>query len=262
MCYNVVSATRILIKYAKHRQEDAEMIKELEEKLKKLEEEMTPNYQVSGFEFPKLLVFTNTEPEEPNLFNWGLIPSWVKDAKEAKQWKTKTLNARRETLFEKPSFRSSAKNKRCLVYIDAFYEHHHYKGNAYPFHIAMKNGDPMSLAGIWEDWVDKETGELLRTVSIITTEGNKLLSKIHNNPKLEGPRMPVILPKEKQNDWLIPYKDESTVEKLQQLLIPFDDGELEAYTVHKLKGKESVGNVPEAEEMFKYDELDIKFKFS
>jgi putative SOS response-associated peptidase YedK len=255
MCYNVVSATRILIKYAKHRQEDPEMIKELEDKLKQLEEEMTPNYQVSGFEFPRLLVFTDAEPEEPNLFNWGLIPSWVKDAETAKKLRAQTLNARKETLFEKPAFRTSAKNKRCLVYIDAFYEHHHYKGKTYPFHIAMKNGDPFSLAGIWEDWVDRETGELLRTVSIITTEGNKLLSKIHNNPKLEGPRMPVILPKNKQDEWLIPYKDESTIKQLEQLLIPFNDEELEAYTVHRLKGKESVGNVPEAEKLFEYEEL-------
>ncbi len=255
MCYNVVSATRILIKYAKHRQEDPEMIKELEDKLKQLEEEMTPNYQVSGFEFPRLLVFTDAEPEEPNLFNWGLIPSWVKDAETAKKLRAQTLNARKETLFEKPAFRTSAKNKRCLVYIDAFYEHHHYKGKTYPFHIAMKNGDPFSLAGIWEDWVDRETGELLRTVSIITTEGNKLLSKIHNNPKLEGPRMPVILPKNKQDEWLIPYKDESTIKQLEQLLIPFNDKELEAYTVHRLKGKESVGNVPEAEKLFEYEEL-------
>ena len=260
MCYNVVSATRILIKYAKHRQEDPESIKELEEKLKKLEEEMTPNYQVSGFEFPKLLVFTDAEPEEPNLFNWGLIPSWVKDAETAKKLRAQTLNARKETVFEKPSFRSSAKNKRCLVYIDAFYEHHHYKGKTYPYHIALKNGDPMSLAGIWEDWVDKETGELIRTVSIITTEGNELMKKIHNNPKLDGPRMPVILPIEKHDEWLMPYKDESTIKHLQQLLIPFDENELEAYTVHRLKGKESVGNVKEAEEEFKYEEFDKEFK--
>ena len=257
MCYNVVSATRILIKYAKHRQEDPELIKELEEKLKKLESEMTPNYQVSGFEFPKLLVFTNEKPEEPNLFNWGLIPSWVKDAEAAKKLKAQTLNARGESLFEKPSFRNAAKNKRCLVYIDAFYEHHHYKGNAYPFHIAMKNGDPMSLAGIWEEWVDRETGELFRTTSIVTTAGNKLLGMIHNNPKLEGPRMPVILPKKKQEEWLVPYKDESTIQHLKQLLIPFEDSGLEAYTVHKLRGKESVGNVPKAEEKFEYGELKV-----
>lgn len=256
MCYNVVSATRILIKYAKHRQEDPEMIKELEEKLKKLESEMTPNYQVSGFEFPKLLVFTNEEPDEPNLFNWGLIPAWTKDLQSAKQNRMQTLNARAETIFEKPSFRNSAKNKRCLIYVDAFYEHHHYKGKAYPFHIGMKNEDPMSLAGIWEDWVDRETGELFRTVSIVTTAGNKLLSKIHNNPKLEGPRMPVILPKSKQNVWLIPFKDDTTKQKLQQLLIPFEEDELEAYTVKKLRGKESPGNTPEAEKPFLYEEIE------
>lgn len=262
MCYNVVSATRILIKYAKHRQEDPALIMALEEKLKKLEEEMTPNYQVSGFEFPKLLVFTDAQPDEPNLFNWGLIPFWVKDSETAKQLRIQTLNARQETLFEKVSFRTSAKNKRCLVYIDAFYEHHYVKGKTYPFHIAMKNGDPMTLAGIWDDWVDKETGELIKTVSIITIEGNELLKKIHNNPKLVGPRMPVILPKEKQNEWLIPYKNDSTMQHLKQLLIPFDETALTAFTVRKLKGKDSIGNVPDAEEAFRYEEIEDNLQFT
>jgi putative SOS response-associated peptidase YedK len=256
MCYNVVSATRILIKYAKHRLEDPALIKELEEKLQKLESEMTPNYQVSGFEFPKLLVFTNEQPEEPNLFNWGLIPSWVKDEKSAKQIKSQTLNARKESLFEKPSFRNAAKYKRCLVYLDAFYEHHHYEGKIYPYHIALKNGDPMSLAGIWDSWANQETGELINTVSIVTTEGNKLLSRIHNNPKLEGARMPVILPRKKQNEWLETFRDGDSQQRLMQLLIPYNDEELEAYTVRRLRGKESVGNCEEAESYFHYENLE------
>ncbi len=255
MCYNVVSATRILIKYAKHRQESPEHIHELEKKLKELERDMMPRYQLSGFEFPKLLVFTDEAPLEPDLLHWGLIPFWVKDAETAKKLRMQTLNARGESIFEKPSFRSSAKNKRCLIYIDAFYEYHHYKGNTYPFHIAMKNGDPMCLAGLWESWVDKSTGELIRTTTIVTTEANSIMAKIHNNPKLEGPRMPVILPKDKQDDWLQAYADDSSKEKLQQLLIPFDENELEAYTVRKLKGSGSVGNTEAAEERFEYEEL-------
>lgn len=257
MCYDVVSATKAKIKYAKHRGEDPEYIRELEMKLERLMTAHHPGYHLSGFSHPQLLVFSDEYPNEPQLMQWGLIPSWVRDEKQANEINKTTLNARGETIFEKPSFRNSAKNKRCLVYIDGFYEHHHYKGKTFPFHISMKNDEPMALAGLWNDWTNKQTGEIIKTVSIVTTHANKLMSKIHNNPKLEGPRMPVILPKEFQDAWLNPLVNEKECEQLKELLIPFDENELKAHTVSRLKGKDATGNKPEALKEFVYAELEF-----
>jgi putative SOS response-associated peptidase YedK len=241
-----------------HRRAGADEIRALVLELEKLEQELLPLYHANGFAHPKLLVFTDKAPFQPMMFKWGLIPSWVKDKPTSIKLARQTLNARIETLFELPSFRSSAKNKRCLIYLDAFYEHHHAQGKVYPFHIAMKNEEPLAVAGIWEEWVDKETGEVINTTSIVTTKANSLLGKIHNNPKAEEPRMPVILPKEKQDLWLTPYKDGTTKQDLISLAVPFPTEELVAYPVKRIRGKEALGNIPEAEEKFEYPELELQ----
>ena len=144
MCYDVTSGLKAMIKYAKHRGEDPNYIAALERKLEEWREELQPHYHVSGFAHPKLMVFTNEKPDEPQAFVWGLIPSWVKNADDAKKFYNQTLNARGETIFEKPSFREPAKRKRCLVYIDGFYEFFHASGKTYPFHIVMKDDSPMA----------------------------------------------------------------------------------------------------------------------
>jgi putative SOS response-associated peptidase YedK len=256
MCYSVVTSTRKQIQYAKHRNNDPEIIKQLEEKLKLLERELRPNFVANGFAHPKLLVFTDAEPYEPKAFSWGLIPFWVKDMKTALQLRNQTLNARKETLFEKPSFRNSAKHKRCLIMVDAFYEHHHLNGKAFPFHISMRAKSPLTLAGLWDEWVNTETGEIINSVSIITTEANSFMKKIHNNPGVEGSRMPVILPVSIQDEWLIELKDDSGIPILTGLLKSHKTEELIAHTVHKLSGKESLGNIPEAELEYNYKELE------
>jgi putative SOS response-associated peptidase YedK len=95
-------------------------------------------FHVSAFTHPQILIFTDREPFKATPAIWGLIPNWVKDNKQRLQIWNKTLNARGETIFEKPSFRYAAKHNRCLIYLDGFYEHHHYKGKTYPF-LCMKN---------------------------------------------------------------------------------------------------------------------------
>jgi putative SOS response-associated peptidase YedK len=256
MCYNVEAATIKKLKYAKHRG-DEEAVKDLQLKLDNLQYGSPPLYQVGGFEHPKILVFTDEQPFESQLFSWGLIPAWVKDEQTATKLRTQTLNARGESIWEKPSFRESAKGKRCLVYVDAFYEYHHQKSKSYPFHVSMKDESPMVFAGLWQEWVNKETGEIVKSFTIVTTEGSPVMSRIHNNPKAEGARMPVILPKEKQDDWLRPCRSEEDKVKLNQLLIPFDDRQLQFHTVHRLKGKDSVGNTPEADKEYIYPELNL-----
>ncbi|MEQ9414053.1 MAG: SOS response-associated peptidase family protein, partial [Cyclobacteriaceae bacterium] len=114
---------------------------------------------------------------------------------------------------------------------------------------------PMSLAGIWDTWNGE--GVKRTTVSIITTKANPLMSRIHNNPKMsEGPRMPLILPKENEQDWL--NLSVSDAKDLEHLTIPFDDSLLEAYTVPKLKGKLAVGNTVKAIIKYDYQELIVQ----
>jgi putative SOS response-associated peptidase YedK len=256
MCYDVTSLTRSKLKYAKARGASEEDIQDLQRKLEVLEGDgLRSYYHVNGFSHPNLLVFTNEEPFQPNTFKWGLIPFWVKDSKSAATISNQTLNARGETIFEKPSFRGPAKNKRCLIYVDSFFEHHHIGGKTFPFHVSLVEDMPMVLAGLWDQWTDKETGEIVKTVSIVTTEANELMKLIHNNPKAEGPRMPVILNREDQDKWLVPVKTEIGIKDVCKLIKPFDPSLLKAYPVRRLRGKESIGNVPEAHEKIEYQEL-------
>src|SRR5438067_1941610 len=119
MCYTAESLTLKAYKYAIHRG-DLNYAEELARKLNDLDPTRFPFYHVSGFAHPKLMVFTNEKPMEPQFYVWGLIPCWTKTEKDAKKIWNQTLNARGETIFEKPAFRGSAKSKRCLVYLDAF----------------------------------------------------------------------------------------------------------------------------------------------
>jgi putative SOS response-associated peptidase YedK len=255
MCYDVAYVLDKKIKYARHRKDDPAYIEELTRKLEEWYRTRGPKYHASGFAHPELLVFTNDKPFEPQGFRWGLIPGWVKDWNSAKKLSIQTLNARGETIFEKPSFRNAAKNKRCLIYVDGFFEHHHYKGKTYPFRVAMKDDSPIALAGLWEEWVNQDTGEVIRTACIVTTDANEMMAKIHNNPKAEGPRMPVILPKEMQEAWLSPCKTELDKKYVQNLICPYPDEELVYHPVARLRGTEAIGNVPEASLPVTYEEL-------
>lgn len=251
MCYSAVSITRQLVKYAKHRSDDKAKIEELQKQLELIVTSQHKFYFADAYAHPRLLVFTNKEPFKPQLFYWGLIPNWIKTKTDALKVANQTLNARSETIFEKPAFKQSAKNKRCIIYLDAFYEYHHYNGNTFPFHISHIHDETLAIAGIWEEWADPDTGELIPTVSIITTKANSLLKKIHNNPKQTEARMPVILSRDDQNKWL-EQKDEI---ELLSLLKPYESDLLKAHTVRKLKGKGASGNTPEAEKEFSYLEL-------
>lgn len=251
MCYSAVSITRQLVKYAKHRSDDKKKIEELEKQLQLIVTSQHKFYFADGYAHPRLLVFTDKEPFKPQLFYWGLIPSWIKTKADAFKIANQTLNARCETLFEKPAFKNSAKNNRCLIFLDAFYEYHHFENGTYPYHISSIDDEPLTIAGIWSEWADPDTGELIPTVSIVTTKANKLLKQIHNNPKQDEARMPVILKKDEQEKWL----EGSTENELKALLVPYDDHQLKAHTVKKLKGKNASGNSLDAEKPYYYPEL-------
>ena len=249
MCYDVNAQLETQLKRAM-RDADEHAIREIREKMAR--ETDLPLFHVTGFQHPKMIIYTNGNPNAPVVSQWGLVPFWAKDKKDI--W-NKTLNARGEAIFEKNSFKTSAKNKRCLIYIDGFYEHHHHGKETVPYYISRKDLQPIALAGLWNEWTDPETGEIRNTFSIVTTEGNPMMAEIHNNPKMEGPRMPVILPDGLEDEWLKPYRDELDQKQLEELLRPYPESELAAHTVGKLRGKDAVGNVPEAMVPVVYDDV-------
>lgn len=213
-------------------------------------------YHLSGFSHPQVPIFTHTEGSGLELrpMYWGLIPSWCKDATVATKLWNQTLNARSESMYEKPSFRSAASSRRGVVLLQSFFEHHHFGKESYPFNIRLKTEEPMYVAVLWEEWTDKATGEERPTFSIVTVEGNELMAALHNNPKLEGPRMPLILEGEAIDQWLMGNGKELK-EQILDICQPFPQEKLRAYSVRKLRGKAAAGDTPQAIEPFDYPEL-------
>lgn len=151
---------------------------------------------INGFNFAKNPIITDEKPNIIQHYNWGLIPSWAID----EDIKKMTLNARIETIDEKPSFRNSI-NKRCLVIANGFYEWQWLdsKGkNKIKYEIGIGNDDLFAFAGLYSQWVNTITGEIKDTYTIVTTQANELMSEIHNTKK----RMPIILKPEDENKWL------------------------------------------------------------
>lgn len=254
MCYNVSYLTKKQYKYAQRYGASPEEVEELKEQLNRIDRK----YFASGFAHPNLPVITDEHPHAIQAYSWGLIPFWAKDTVTAVKLSNQCLNARGETIFEKPAFRQSAKSKRCLITcIDGFYEYFHLHGKTYPYFISLNKDEPMTLAGLWDRWENREEGIVRYTVTIVTTSANQLMTRIHNNPKRENgeSRMPVILPPELERDWLRPMNDKVDKELLQQLIKPFPDELMNAFTVRQLSGKAGVGNVEMAQEPFAYEEL-------
>jgi putative SOS response-associated peptidase YedK len=254
MCYSAKSLKTAALKRAVH-DGDKAIAEQLRVELEALPG-LADQVYVSAFTHPALVAFTGDEPYRPQLLTWGLIPAWTKDEAQARKLRVQTLNARGESIFEKPAFRKSAMDKRCLVFVNGFYEHQHFMKRTYPWFIHVKGREAFALAGLWDEWHDPASGAVLRTFSIVTTAGNPLMAKIHNNPKLEGPRMPLILPPELEDEWLRPIADERDAERIKQLILPFPEEEMEAHTVRPLLGKAADGGAPEqASDPFEYPEL-------
>lgn len=175
----------------------------------------------NGFAAIRWPVICSNQPEKIEPLNWGLVPSWTPDADTAKKLRMQTLNARSETVFEKPSFRNSIRTRRCLIPSTGFFEWQHEGKNKIPWFIKMKNQEVFSMAGIWDEWVNKETGELFRGFSILTTAANTIMEKIHNTKK----RMPVLLSPEDEMSWLNLQGDKNN---LSPFFVPVKDETIEA----------------------------------
>lgn len=197
-------------------------------------------YAVSGFVHPKLPVIFSSSPDKIGVAQWGLIPHWTKSRKQATELHNHTLNAKAETIFEKPSFRACASEKKCCILVNGFFEWHTSGKIKTPHFIYLKDQAPFALGGLWEEWTDPSTGEVIRTCTIITTPANEMMSKIHNDKM----RMPLIIPHGEENNWLKTFEEEAS----KQLMIPFDTALMFAHPVSKLvNGRSGNPNVPEVQ---------------
>ncbi|MCC3154145.1 SOS response-associated peptidase [Hymenobacter sp. BT770] len=168
----------------------------------------------------RLPVITNAAPHQIQLLSWGLVPSWSKDPAHG----PKPINARAETLAEKPSFRQLLDRRRCLVLADSFYEWQTTPAGKVPHRILLRSEEPFAFAGLWDEWLDRSTGELHPTFTIVTTDPNALMANIHN-------RMPVILPsRSAEQAWL---DDGLGMEAHQHLLMPYDAAAMKEYVISK-----------------------------
>ena len=148
---------------------------------------------------------------------WGLVPPWAKDPAIGSQM----INARAETVAEKPSFRHVIKYRRCIVPGSGFFDWKHEGKSKQPYYFRMKNGSPLGFAGIWEEWKAPD-GSLLDTFSILTTTANELVATVHD-------RMPVIFPPDEYGTWLNKHLTDPA--ELEPLYKPFPAALMDAYPV-------------------------------
>ena len=166
---------------------------------------------------------------------WGLIPFWAKEAKIG----NKMINARSETVIENKVFKTPFQKRRCLILADSFYEWVRVSKSKQPIRILLDSEKPFAFAGIWESWKDPNdpNADAVESCSIITTHANTLIQPIHD-------RMPVILPRELESDWL--DLDNTDTSFLREIMIPFDPGLMKCYPVSqavnssKNEGKELI----------------------
>jgi len=181
-------------------------------------EGMQPRYNIAPSQ--PVAVVPNDGRNQLDFFVWGLIPSWAKDPSIG----NRMINARAETLQEKPSFRNAFRRRRCLVLADGFYEWKKEGQGKIPTYIRLASGSPFAFAGLWESW-NAPDGSNVLSCTIITTQPNEFMAKIHN-------RMPVILPESSYSLWL--ESGEQDTRRLADLLAAYTSGEMQAYPVSPL----------------------------
>ncbi len=182
-------------------------------------EMVQPRYNAAPTQ--NLPVLLNDDPERHiQLLRWGLIPHWAKSPKVD----YRMINARVEGLEDKTTFRNAFEKRRCLVLADGFYEWKKTPDGKIPMRIMLKSGEPFAFAGLWENWKDKESGNVIRSFTIITTEANELVTPIHN-------RMPVMLLPDSENIWI---DNAAGADAWREILRPYPPELMTAYPVSPL----------------------------
>lgn len=154
-------------------------------------EEVKPRYNVAPTQYVAAVREGEEDARELVMLRWGLVPFWAKDPSIG----NRMINARAETVAEKPSFRNAYKKRRCLVLADGFYEWRKEGDTKTPYFVSLADGSPFAFAGLWENWSSKESDESLQSTAIITTDANDFMAQIHQ-------RMPVVLLPEHAGRWL------------------------------------------------------------
>jgi len=210
-------------------------------------------FHENGFDFLSGPVLTSGRPDELQMFKWGLVPFWVKDQASALRLRMSTLNCISEEMFDKPAFRDAAREgKRCLIPCTGFFEWRWMdeKGKVkIPYFVHLKDQPLFSIAGLYSRWIDRTTDERYYSYTVLTTRANEMMSTIHNSKQ----RMPVILPREYEKDWLNPNLTEEDVLALCE---PIDADLMQARTIsRRITSKKEETNVPEVLEEKEYEEL-------
>lgn len=177
-----------------------------------------------AYEHPNLPVTFTPVRDDFRAIEWPLIPHWAKDLAHARKLQASGYNARAETMFEKPMFRDAARNSRCIIWLDGFYEWQHVGKKRIQYFIHMPHKEPFPVGGLYSRWRNPADGELFHTCAIVMTEANGLLSEIHNTKK----RMPLILSDETRGIWLSHALPRQAIEEICK---PFPDGLLIAELV-------------------------------
>jgi putative SOS response-associated peptidase YedK len=163
-----------------------------------------------------LAVREHEDGREATFFKWGLVPSWAKDTAMG----ARLINARSETVAEKPAFRAAFKQRRCIIPADGFYEWQRREGRKQPFFFLMRDERPFGFAGLWEHWEGE--GRVVNSCTILTTEANEVLRPVHD-------RMPVILRPDDYELWL--DGDVRKLDLVKELLRPYPAAEMTGYPV-------------------------------
>ncbi len=178
--------------------------------------ELKPRYNIAPSQ-DVLAVVTGEGKNQLKEFHWGLVPSWARDAKIG----YKMINARAETVAEKPAYRSALIKRRCLIVTDCFYEWKRENGSKTPYFIHLDSNEPFGFGGLYERWVSA-AGEIIDSCTIITTSPNALMKSIHD-------RMPFIVPREHEAMWLDREVQDKTA--LTSLMCPYPAEQMEAWPV-------------------------------
>ncbi len=185
-----------------------------------IDHEVVPRFNIAPSQ--PVAVVPNNNENKLEYFNWGLIPSWAKDPEIG----NRMINARAETLAEKPSFRTALRRRRCLVLASGFYEWRKDPNGKTktPMYVRLNTGKPFGFAGLWDAW-NSPDGSTILSCTIITTRPNSLMETIHN-------RMPVIVPEGAYDLWL--DSGEHNPEELNPILMPYPADEMVAFPVSRM----------------------------
>lgn len=214
------------------------------------------HYYINAFDHGKCVVHGQGKDELIDM-EWGLVPFWVKSEQQAKDTANMTQNAKCETVFTLPSYRHCIKKQKCLIFGKYFFEWRHITAkNKIPYLIGVRNNDfpdefkPFTFGGIYDRWVNTDTGEVKESFSIITTPANSMMEVIHNSKK----RMPLIISEDKQQEWL----NETETEAIKSLMVPFPTERMMAYPISKNISQRSIEkDVPQTLVAQEYEEVNF-----